>query len=224
MFVVALLLVVVALTALYIIRANRRAFDEVEGLSPQLRNLSWRMLRMQEDLQQEFAGSCTTSSARSSRRWARCWAASSGTCRPSPRSSETSRKSEPSPSRPWRRSGSSRVYCIPWSSTTSGSRRRSSGSSSSSAGSMASTRGSRRADRSASCRPKSTIHIYRIVQEALTNVSRHARTSDAWVRLSQTEGVLDLEVEDQGKGLANRARSTRCSAVSASSACASARS
>ena len=52
---VAALLVVVALTLLYIIRANRRAFDEVERLSTQLRNLSWRMLKLQEDLQQSFS-------------------------------------------------------------------------------------------------------------------------------------------------------------------------
>ena len=52
--------------------------------------------------------------------------------------------------------------------------------------------------------PESTIHIYRIVQEALTNISRHAETRDAWVRLSQRDGILELEVEDRGKGLANR--------------------
>jgi two-component system sensor histidine kinase NreB len=51
---------------------------------------------------------------------------------------------------------------------------------------------------------ESTIHIYRIVQEALTNISRHAETRDAWVRLSQRSGVLELEVEDRGKGLADR--------------------
>jgi signal transduction histidine kinase len=49
------LLLVVALTGAYIIRANQKAFAQVERLSGELRNLSWRMLRMQEDLQQEFS-------------------------------------------------------------------------------------------------------------------------------------------------------------------------
>ena len=40
--------------------------------------------------------------------------------------------------------------------------------------------------------------------QALTNISRHAQTRDAWVRLSQRNGILELEVEDRGKGLANR--------------------
>ena len=52
---VAALLVLVALTGAYTIWANRRAFQEVARLSEQLRTLSWRMLRIQEDLQQSFA-------------------------------------------------------------------------------------------------------------------------------------------------------------------------
>jgi signal transduction histidine kinase len=49
--------------------------------------------------------------------------------------------------------------------------------------------------------PESTIHIYRIVQEALTNVSRHAGAKEAWVRLSQRNGRLSLHIEDRGRGL-----------------------
>jgi len=49
--------------------------------------------------------------------------------------------------------------------------------------------------------PESTIHIYRIVQEALTNVSRHAGAREAWVRLGQRQGRLHLEIEDRGRGL-----------------------
>jgi signal transduction histidine kinase len=52
---VIVLLLVVAITGISIIRANQRAFERVEQLSAELRNLSWRMLRMQEDLQQEFS-------------------------------------------------------------------------------------------------------------------------------------------------------------------------
>jgi signal transduction histidine kinase len=49
--------------------------------------------------------------------------------------------------------------------------------------------------------PEATIHIYRIVQEALTNVSRHSGSTDAWVRLRQSDDRIELEIEDRGKGL-----------------------
>jgi signal transduction histidine kinase len=45
------------------------------------------------------------------------------------------------------------------------------------------------------------VHLYRIVQESLNNVSRHAQTSEAWVRLNYAATGLVLEVEDHGKGL-----------------------
>jgi signal transduction histidine kinase len=44
------------------------------------------------------------------------------------------------------------------------------------------------------------VHLYRVVQESLNNVSRHAQTSEAWVRLTYGAQELILEVEDHGKG------------------------
>ncbi|MEO6235945.1 MAG: sensor histidine kinase [Vicinamibacterales bacterium] len=44
-------------------------------------------------------------------------------------------------------------------------------------------------------------HVYRIMQEALTNVARHASVTKAWVRLGTAAGMLELEVEDHGSGL-----------------------
>jgi signal transduction histidine kinase len=44
------------------------------------------------------------------------------------------------------------------------------------------------------------VHLYRIVQEALNNVSRHAAVSEAWVRLKFLPHALELQVEDHGKG------------------------
>ena len=44
------------------------------------------------------------------------------------------------------------------------------------------------------------VHLYRIVQEALNNVTRHAAASEAWVRLKFFPQALELEVEDHGKG------------------------
>jgi signal transduction histidine kinase len=49
--------------------------------------------------------------------------------------------------------------------------------------------------------PDASIHLYRIVQEALNNVSRHSGASRAWVRLTQQEGTLALDIEDAGRGL-----------------------
>jgi len=44
------------------------------------------------------------------------------------------------------------------------------------------------------------VHIYRVLQEALNNVSRHSGARDAWVRLKYTGDSLELEVEDHGSG------------------------
>jgi two-component system sensor histidine kinase UhpB len=46
-----------------------------------------------------------------------------------------------------------------------------------------------------------TIHVYRVLQEAMTNVARHAGTRQAWVRIHNDGGGLRLEVEDHGKGV-----------------------
>jgi signal transduction histidine kinase len=45
------------------------------------------------------------------------------------------------------------------------------------------------------------IQVYRILQEALSNVARHSGTQRATVTLDITETVLRLEVEDAGKGI-----------------------
>lgn len=44
------------------------------------------------------------------------------------------------------------------------------------------------------------VHVYRILQEALNNVARHAGTKQAWVRLRFLPHALELEVEDHGVG------------------------
>ncbi len=49
--------------------------------------------------------------------------------------------------------------------------------------------------------PAVAIHVYRILQEALNNVARHARQSQARVRLAVTDASLVLEIEDHGPGL-----------------------
>ena len=44
------------------------------------------------------------------------------------------------------------------------------------------------------------VHIYRVLQEALNNVSRHSGAREAWIRLRILPDLLELEVEDHGTG------------------------
>ena len=46
------------------------------------------------------------------------------------------------------------------------------------------------------------IQVYRVLQESLSNVARHSGAKQAMVRLRFAAGVLELEVEDRGSGLA----------------------
>ncbi|MBK9170448.1 MAG: sensor histidine kinase [Bryobacterales bacterium] len=48
-------------------------------------------------------------------------------------------------------------------------------------------------------------HVYRVAQEALTNVVRHSGAREAWVRLRFERRRLRLEVEDHGAGIAGDA-------------------
>jgi signal transduction histidine kinase len=48
--------------------------------------------------------------------------------------------------------------------------------------------------------------IYRVVQEALTNVSRHAEANSAVVNISERDGYVRASVTDDGKGLPNADR------------------
>jgi signal transduction histidine kinase len=45
------------------------------------------------------------------------------------------------------------------------------------------------------------LALFRVLQEALSNVARHAQARSVAIVLSQQDGVLDLEVRDDGRGL-----------------------
>ena len=47
---------------------------------------------------------------------------------------------------------------------------------------------------------ETAIHVYRVLQEALNNVIRHAEATAAEVRLAAADGRVRLEVEDRGRG------------------------
>ncbi len=45
--------------------------------------------------------------------------------------------------------------------------------------------------------------VYRALQESLTNIARHAKARHAWVMLGLNDGAIELEVEDDGHGIAS---------------------
>ena len=44
--------------------------------------------------------------------------------------------------------------------------------------------------------------VYRALQESLTNIARHSGAKNAWVMFSVQDGSINLEVEDDGRGIA----------------------
>jgi signal transduction histidine kinase len=44
--------------------------------------------------------------------------------------------------------------------------------------------------------------IFRLVQESLTNIHRHAESATATIRLGQSAGCVTLQIEDHGRGIA----------------------
>ncbi len=54
--------------------------------------------------------------------------------------------------------------------------------------------------------PELESTIYRVIQEALTNVSRHAQASRAVISVSERGGMIEASVRDDGQGLPEAAR------------------
>ena len=48
--------------------------------------------------------------------------------------------------------------------------------------------------------PEESIHIYRVVQEALNNAAKHSKAQQAWVTVEERNGELQVEIRDDGKG------------------------
>jgi signal transduction histidine kinase len=225
----AILAAAVAVAGVLNIAATRRAFEEVRTLSGQLRALSWRMLKLQEDVQTSMARelhdefgqiltAITMLLGRVKRRAGMSAAAAAAPTAASPAVALPGASAADAPDAPpdplvrdieevhgiaqqtlerirtqsrllhpvilddfgveqalaWYVDQFSRQHGLPATFSTSG------------VGVVP---------------PDIAIHIYRIVQEALGNASRHARASRAWVRLTQVQGILTLEVEDDGRGL-----------------------
>jgi signal transduction histidine kinase len=198
---VIVLFLVVAITGTWVIRANQRAFAQVEGLSGELRNLSWRMLRMQEDLQREFSrelhdefGQIFTAVGTLLGRVKRNLPPESPfvtdleEVRGIAQQTLEKIRVQSRLLHPVILDDFGLEKALEWFVEQFG-RQHGIDARFESRGPIGVVP------------PEATIHIYRIVQEALTNVSRHSGAKDARVRLAQRDGRLELEIEDHGRGL-----------------------
>jgi len=198
---VAALLVLVALIGVYTIWANRRAFQEVARLSEQLRTLSWRMLRIQEDLQQSFSrelhdefGQVFTAIGMLLGRVKRNLPADSSLgadveeVRGIAQQTLERIRVQSRLLHPTVLDDFGLEKAVEWYVEQFG-RQHDIATHFEVAGPIGVVP------------TESNIHIYRIVQEALTNVSKHAGAKEAWVRLAQHNGRLALAIEDRGRGL-----------------------
>jgi len=57
--------------------------------------------------------------------------------------------------------------------------------------------------------PESSIIIYRIVQESLTNVARHSKASTVEIKLAKKEGNVILYIDDNGIGITDVQRTAK---------------
>ena len=198
---VSALLAVTAIAGAWMVRSNRRAFDEVAGISAQLRTLSWRSLRVQEDLQRSIArelhddfGQILTAigtllgRARKRAVDPDALAAELDTVRGVAQQSLDRIRTR---SR-WLHPGVLDDFGLV----------------------KALEHFAREFEQQSGIRVHMTatgsidgvgddcaIHVYRIAQEALSNVGRHSRSTEAWVRLTRSDAALALEVEDRGVGM-----------------------
>ena len=47
---------------------------------------------------------------------------------------------------------------------------------------------------------RAELMVYRLVQEALTNISKHAKAREVWVSLGQRDALVEVAVRDDGAG------------------------
>jgi signal transduction histidine kinase len=49
-------------------------------------------------------------------------------------------------------------------------------------------------------------HLFRIAQEALTNIARHSGATEAWLKLAVQDGLLLLTIADNGSGIVDNSK------------------
>ncbi|HEY6769092.1 MAG TPA: PAS domain-containing protein [Candidatus Sulfotelmatobacter sp.] len=61
--------------------------------------------------------------------------------------------------------------------------------------------------------PEVETAVFRMIQEALTNVFRHSEAHKVWINLAQRNGVIAVAVRDDGKGIGNEIATLRPESV-----------
>jgi signal transduction histidine kinase len=199
---IAVLLVVFGGVGAWVVASNRRAFHEVADVSAQLRTLSWRMLRVQEDVQRSLSrelhddfGQIVTAIGTllgRARRYAPGGSALASELEGVRTIAQQTLDRIRNRSR-WLHPGVLDDFglkralecCVDQFQQQTGVRT-----------SLAVTGPVQTVS------DECAIHVYRIVQEALSNVARHSSSPEAWVRLTCENSRLELEVEDRGTGFA----------------------
>jgi len=199
---VAVLLAVTGLLGLWVVVANRRAFQEVAGLNAQLRTLSWRMLRVQEDVQRSLSrelhddfGQIVTAIGTLLGRARRHAAGEAGLASELEQVRTIAQQTLD-------RIRSRSQWLHPGVLDDFGLARAIEGAVEQfqrQTGIRTHLAASGPLD---SVREDCAIHVYRIVQEALSNAARHSGSPEAWVRIDCRSGDLQLDVEDHGSGIA----------------------
>ena len=198
---IGVLLAVTAVAGAWMVASNRRAFDEVAGISAQLRTLSWRTLRMQEDLQRSVARelhddfgqiltAIGTSLGRAQRRAATPDAlaheldAVRGVAQQTlDRIRTRSRWLHPGVLDDFGLVKALEQFASEFEQQSGVRVRMSVNGTIDAVG------------------DECAIHVYRIAQEALSNVARHAHATEASIRLTRSADALELEIEDHGVGM-----------------------
>jgi signal transduction histidine kinase len=198
---VGTLLLITGAVGVWVVRANRRAFSEVAALGAQLRHLSWRMLGVQEDVQRSLSrelhddfGQIATAIGTLLGRVRRRFPADAVLAEELDQVRQIAQQAlDRIRSRSqWLHPGVLDDFgleralerCVERFQHQSGVR------------THLSVTGS-----VAAVREEAAIHVYRIVQEALSNVARHSGAGEAWVRIASDNGLLAVEVEDHGAGI-----------------------
>ena len=205
---VSVLLVVIAIGGGWIVVANRRAFEEVRHLTAQLRTLSWHTLRLQEDLQRSVSrelhddfGQILTAVGTLLGRARRHLPGDAGVIEELEhvRTIVQEALERIRTQSQWLHPGVLDDFGL------EKALRKVVDQFERQSGIRTTLTASGPVEQ---VRPEFAIHIYRIVQEALSNIGRHSGSDRAEVRLTCARDGVELEIEDHGGGLPGNAGRT----------------
>jgi signal transduction histidine kinase len=198
---VGVLLLVTAALGTWVVVSNRRAFLQVEDVNSQLRTLSWRMLRLQEDVQRSISRELHDDFGQIVTAIGTLLGRSARKVQPDDPLRANLEEVRTIAQQALDRIRSRSQWLHPGVIDDFGLKRALEG-----CVEQFERQTGIQTHLSASgpvnaVREDCAIHVYRIAQEALSNAARHSGSPEAWVRITCTEDELNLEVEDRGTGM-----------------------